>query len=31
MRRGRQADRISHLLFRLAEEFSCHYGGGDEP
>ena len=30
MRRDRQADRVSHLLFRMAEQFGRHYGGGDD-
>ena len=30
MRRDRQADRISHLLFRMAEQFSRHYGSRDD-
>src|SRR5262245_65608575 len=30
MRRDRQADRISHLLFRKPEQFSRHDGGADD-
>src|SRR5262249_28941563 len=30
MRGNRQADRVSHLFLRLAEQFSRHYGSGDD-